>query len=539
MLHENVDFPAALRMLAERAHIRLEWEAGEAGPGAKEALYRLHTEVADLFHRGLLKSPLAAAARAYLETRALTADIVADFGIGYAPERWDMLVQWTREKGYAPEQVAAAGLIIESDRPDAGRRYYDRFRNRLMFPIRDERGRVIAFSGRALDAADQGAKYVNSPETPLFRKSAVLYALDKARHHIVETREAILCEGQIDVIRCHHCGFPTAVAAQGTAFTDDHARILKRYADGVLLVFDPDRAGQDAALRATAVFMQAGMAARVAVLPPGEDPDAFLLKRGAEAFRKILAEAAEAIEFQSQVLAGRENLRSEIGLQRAETAVLQTISQAPTAAQREHLLNLAAQRLNIPPPDLQRDFARLAAPRHRAALAAPAAPEPDASAVPPEEFELAVHLAALPELADLLARYLPLDMIGNDICRNLLAALLESRRANADVMALLAERDDAQRRLTALAAKVFSSPSKAGTGEVSLQEAAQELIAFIWRRELKRQRTALERQLLSTPPAAGTGLRKDIADLTRDINALQRWETAGPIIDMHRHMVSG
>ncbi|HEY8240720.1 MAG TPA: DNA primase, partial [Kiritimatiellia bacterium] len=236
--YENVDFPTAARMLAERAGIQVEFDAADDGEiKAKDILYRIHEELAQFYHRVLIESAPGEPARKYLAERDIGPDVIEQFLIGFAPNRYNTLATWAEKKGYQPAQLELAGVLTrreESDEP------YDRFRNRVMVPIRDDQGRVIAFSGRIMEADAKAAKYVNSPETPLFRKGRVLYALDKAKRPILESRTAILCEGQIDVIRCHAGGITTAVAAQGTALTEDHARLLKRYADAVVLVMDAD-----------------------------------------------------------------------------------------------------------------------------------------------------------------------------------------------------------------------------------------------------------------------------------------------------------
>ena len=225
-----------------------------------------------------------------------------------------------------------------------------------MFPIPDEQGRVIGFSGRAIDTNDKSAKYVNSPETPLFHKGRILYALDKARRNIAESGEAIICEGQIDVIRCHQAGFKNAVASQGTAFTEDHTRILKRYTDSVILVFDPDTAGQDAAMRNSATFMASDSLLKVATLPKGDDPDSFIRKNGGAAFGDALKKAQSAVAFQIAVLSSRQDANSEVGTMRIAKAALQTIAHSPSAVQQAKLIDEAAQKLNIPAAALREDF---------------------------------------------------------------------------------------------------------------------------------------------------------------------------------------
>jgi len=360
MQHEGLDFAGAARMLAQRAGLRLELEEGEDGGAAseKDQLYKIHQELARFYRRCLLEMRSAEPARVYLAQRDLAGPVGEEFLIGYAPNRWDSALRWGEKHRYAVEMLEKAGLVLPRSRPEGSSGHYDRFRHRVMFPIRDEQNRVIAFSGRALETADTTAKYLNSPETPIFRKSRVLYAMEKARRHIVESREAILCEGQIDVIRCHQAGFTTAVASQGTAFTEEHAHVLRRYADGAVLVFDPDRAGQDAAVKTAALFLAAGLAVRVASLPEGDDADSFIRKCGADAFRAALDRAQSAIGFQVRVLSGREDQTTEVGAMRIARAALRTIRASPNAVQRARLIEEAAGLLNLPPTALQEEYRR-------------------------------------------------------------------------------------------------------------------------------------------------------------------------------------
>ncbi|MEI8351167.1 MAG: DNA primase, partial [bacterium] len=356
MLHEHADFPTAIKILAEKAGVQLEFEKGTQPAGEKELLLTIHEEIASAYHRYLLQETDAQPARDYLKKRGLTREIAEDFMIGYAPDRWDFTLEWARKKDYPLAKLDLAGLVVRRTEEGGSHPYYDRFRDRVMFPIRNEQGRIVGFSGRILLPDPKAAKYVNSPETPLFRKSHILYALDRARRDIVETREAIICEGQIDVIRCHQAGFKTAVAAQGTAFTEDHARMLKRYADGVVLVFDSDDAGRNAAIKASVIFLKAGLAVRVASLPQGEDPDSLIFKQGPEAFAETLTRAGPAIDFQLNLLIGRENIRTEMGMMAVCRDILATISQSPNAVQRDVLVQTVARRLGVAASALQAEL---------------------------------------------------------------------------------------------------------------------------------------------------------------------------------------
>ena len=310
--YENVDFVEAVKRLADRAKIPLEHEQG--GPGQetrhlKDTLLKIHEQIAERWHNCLLNEAAGQVARDYLAKRGVSAEAIKLFRIGAAPESWDDTVNWARSKGHELDIVEKAGLIIGKgegggERGEEGtsniqhptsnierRRYYDRFRGRLMFPICNEQGMVIGFSGRILSGDEKTAKYVNSPETPIFTKSKVFFGLDKSKRAILDAGFAIICEGQLDLIACFMGGVQNIVAPQGTAFTDQHARILKRYGDEVVLCFDSDEAGQNAIVRSLDHLLASGLAVRVAVVPRPHDPDSFIKANGAEAFRQLIGRA--------------------------------------------------------------------------------------------------------------------------------------------------------------------------------------------------------------------------------------------------------
>lgn len=295
--YEGVGFMEAVQRLAERARIPLELSQE---PGAeqrrfvKDALLSLHEQITKRWQQCLLHDAAGEAARAYLQQRGVTADAIQRFRLGFAPDAWDDTLHWAKSKGFEISLVEQAGLIVKREGADG---YYDRFRGRLMFPIADEQGRIIAFSGRLLDPEAKAAKYVNSPETPIFTKGRVFYGLDKSKRAILDAKQAILCEGQIDLIACHTAGVTNVVAPQGTAFTSDHARILRRYTEEVVLCFDGDSAGQNAAVKALDPMLAVGLAARVAVVPSPHDPDSFIKAFGAAAFRELIAKAEGFFDF--------------------------------------------------------------------------------------------------------------------------------------------------------------------------------------------------------------------------------------------------
>ena len=516
MKYENVDFLAAAQMLAQRAGIRLELEAargGREGGVDKDALFRVHEDVAQLYHRCLLDEKHGAAARTYLAGRELSLETAKEFLIGYAPDRWDTLLLWAEKKKIPIPLLAAAGLVLAKD----GGGHYDRFRHRLMFSIRDELGRVVAFSGRVMDPQDKTAKYVNSPETALFKKGRILFALDRARRAIADERRAILCEGQIDCIRCQLAGFTNVVASQGTALTEDHARLLKRYADEVLIVLDADTAGQNAALRAAEVLLGAGLSIRIAALPAGEDPDSLIRKQGKTAFQRVLTGAVSALEFQAGVLRARGELGSEAGQARGARAVLDLIARAPTAVQRDLLLRQAAELLRISEDALRQDLRRLNRGPTRETETAPSKP----IAHPVDEIRLLELLAHHPEVTELVRHHLSPQHFSDPDCRTLFAKLLPKP---ADLNAELTdEREECQR----LAAQILAAPDRLEGKTYTPEFDAHGLILKICRAFLERERGAKQKELGDAQGLATAQLGREILQLTMDIKTLQQgWEKA-------------
>ncbi len=390
--YEGLGFMDALRKLARMAGIEVAEREDDPQAGVRSRVYALLAELAAFYNRCLMRAKEAEPARAYLESRRLTDEMVSAFCIGYAPWGADPILKWAKKHGFTLEELYAAGAL----RPprSAGDRPYHAFQGRLMFTICDRQGRPVAFSGRLLEADKKVAKYVNSPETIVFKKSRILFGLDKAARHIVKARgrEVIVCEGQIDLIRCHFSGFANTVASQGTAFTAEHVAILKKLADSVVLVFDADGAGQKAAIRTGGEFLSVGMPVRVATLPPGEDPDSMLRDNGPESFRRMLDDAESVTRFQVRTLRAREEHPETIdAVTRIGRQALATIAPCPDAIVRSRLLQDAAEDLGVPQTALEEELARIGksgkssrpAPAPNATSSAPDAPFADE---PPPDF---------------------------------------------------------------------------------------------------------------------------------------------------------
>jgi DNA primase len=358
MNYENLDFVASVRRLAERAGIKLEYEnrADEPGRDLKESLLKLHELAVNFFHHNLMKQPAASVAREYLKKRKITSQIAHKWRLGYSPDKWDGLIQHAAGRKFSPEILETAGLAL---RREGGDGFYDRFRGRLMFPICDEQGRTVGFSGRILTDEKDQPKYVNSPETPIFQKGRILFALDKAKRAIIEATFAVVCEGQVDTISCHEAGIENVVAPQGTALTEQQARILKRYAEEVVLMFDADAAGQDAIVRSAEPLWDAGVLIRVAVLPPGHDPDSFVKASGAEQLRELIGGAPSFFAYLLDRLCRQHDPRSERGKLRISRQMNEWLARITNLVSYETCVKATAARLDISEDALRREVAKL------------------------------------------------------------------------------------------------------------------------------------------------------------------------------------
>jgi len=361
-LYENVNFPEAVKRLAARVGIRVEEEPMSAEEDAQQKLRRrllaLHAATAEWFHTNLLRTKAAQSARDYLKGRGLTIEVAKSWKLGYAPDSWDALTTWARSEGFRDDELIASGLVtVKEDEGDPDYRdtrhtphFYDRFRDRLMFPICDHRtGEVIAFSGRVLNPEAFGGKYVNSPETPLFVKGDVLFGLHKSMRPIIDKKAAIVCEGQIDLITAFESGVQNVTAPQGTAFTGSQARILKRYADEVILCFDADAAGLKAAERSLPALLEAGLSIRVAEMPVGHDPDSLIRTEGPEAFVKQISQAQDFFDFQIERAVATPDFTTPKGKAAFARKMAESVALVGDPMLREAVIHNVSARLEMAP----------------------------------------------------------------------------------------------------------------------------------------------------------------------------------------------
>lgn len=351
MKFQNLPFEDALRKLAARANIEID-EGIEFDPEADKRkrkmarLRELHNKATRFLHEQLLQNPAAQHARDYLKSRGYGSEMAKEWKVGWMPDRTELFIEWAKKEKFTPKELIHAGLAKLNDEDNRNSGIWVRFRDRLMFPIQNNVDDVIAFSGRQLRENPNSGKYINSPESPIFKKSNVFFGLNKARPHIGGSY-GLLCEGQIDVIACHEAEVKNAFATLGTACTPEHAKALKRSTDKIVICYDSDPAGHKAACRAFEHLAEVGMEVRVATMPDGEDPDSLIKSSGPEAFRDLLEEAPEFFDYLLKHLAKSSDLHDPAIKARAVRDIAPLLSKLQDKAAQEASLNFVATRLGL------------------------------------------------------------------------------------------------------------------------------------------------------------------------------------------------
>ena len=516
---EGLTFVEAVKKLAEQCGVKIE-EKEDPTAGKRKRLLALMAELAQFYHRCLQKTKEAEPAREYLKSRDLGDEVQESFLIGYAPNGMSTMMKWAEKYKYTAEEMEAAGVIKPPRGP--GDQGYHRFGGRLMFSIRDKQGRVVAFSGRQLVASKNSGKYVNSPETLIFKKSNVLFGFDKAAGNIAKSahHEAIVCEGQIDTIRLHVSGFPIAVASQGTAFTEEHVKMLKKVADQVVLVFDDDAAGHKATIRTAGLFLAAEMPVRVVSLPEGDDPDSYLRKHPAEDFQKLLDDAESIMSFQVRAEKAKETNPDSIdAMARITKAVLNTIAQSKNAVIKAGMVGEAAKLLGVPSAALNEELGKVkvaepTASRLTSNVSIPQderlepegvtdeefideadfSGEDAASVIPPPPRELALCAFLMANEYDktldgMIGEFLPPRVFAHDFTR----AFVETWRAevvkNEDLLQDFAGKLEGHER--EWFDSVLLSGSKTEASGLSPTDILQDFVRTLWADELRRERGSL------------------------------------------------
>ncbi|MGQ9631457.1 MAG: DNA primase [bacterium] len=344
MKMEKVGFPEAVRILAARAGVEhlLKLPPLSERQSLRERVCDVNERVVEYYHNLLLNSEAGARAREYLARRGIGAEAIQRFKLGYAPDSWNAVISFGRRSGISEEDLLRAGLVVKGR---DGNSYYDRFRQRLIFPIWDGKNRVVALGGRALD--DSLPKYINSPETPAYNKSSILYGLNWARREIQERDAAILVEGYMDCVALHQVGITNAVASLGTSLSREHVGLLRRYARRVFIAYDSDSAGVAATLRGLDLFLEAGVQVKVVPLPEGMDPDSFIRKEGKGAFDELLRKSLPFFEFRLGRAVEGNDITTAEGKTKVVAEVIPTLVRMRSAIERQEGVKLLAERLGL------------------------------------------------------------------------------------------------------------------------------------------------------------------------------------------------
>jgi DNA primase len=399
---EGVEFVDALKLLADRAGVKIDTFKSEAGSSERNRILEINEAAAVFFHRFLTELPAASAAREYLKKRGLKDETVKQWQIGFITDQWELLTQYLLKKGFGINDLVASGLTIRREGADiaTGRGHYDRFRGRIMFPIWDVHGAVVGFTGRQLvENAEAGGKYVNTPQTICYDKSRVLYGLDKAKLEVKNKDLAVVVEGQMDVISCHQAGMTNVMAASGTALTGEQVRLIKRYTNNVAMAFDADAAGENAGKRGIEVALAAGLSVRVIQLPPGAGKDAAeTLQKNPSDWFAAVEKAQNVMEWYIERTLARTDLNNPRQKQEAAEVLLAQATRIPYAVERDDWLKRISTALRIDQTIARDELKRLSKqPINQAtpAVAATPAPAPQSLAVDQTTEGLATELWSL------------------------------------------------------------------------------------------------------------------------------------------------
>ena len=429
---ENLDFSSAVEQLAHKFGViipetprggfggsRREKLDGQVEYGTRERLCTLHERLAKFYRQYLLEhkdGPVAA----YFRTRGIPNDIADKFCIGASPDSWDAAIQFAHREGFVDSELRASGIVSSKD--DNQSHIYDRFRNRLMFPIWNESGRVVGFSARSVEADPQGWKYVNTPDSPIFHKGRLLYALNFARTAIPKAGAVVLCEGQLDAIAMHRAGVTHAVAPQGTAFTADQATILKRYTSTAVLATDNDNAGREAVFKDAAILLPLGFNVKVVRYPGAKDADETLSKYGADALAGAVRDAADFFEFALEHALSNVDPSTPAGRAAAANDMIYWMIQLENEVTREFYFDWLAKKLNVPLSSVEKvaerrlvDGARHSASTVRRQANAAPPPKPKNTSLENAVFELLVLMLDSEEYARKAAEDLPENALGDSV----------------------------------------------------------------------------------------------------------------------------
>ncbi len=512
---DRVSFVEAVQFLAKRTGIQIPENSGpsSAESDIADQIYRANDLAHKFFHHMLLNDSAGEQALAYLRNRHLSDDTIERFGLGYAPSAWDGLLKVANRRGLSAQVMERAGLALPRQ---GGNGYYDRFRDRATFPIANLSSRTIAFGARALQA-DQEPKYLNSPETAIYHKGAVLYGLAQTRDAVRRRDAVLVVEGYMDLLSLVQAGIEHVVATSGTALTEEHCRALSRYAHRVVLLFDGDAAGSTAAMRGLEILLGTGVDARVVSLPAEHDPDTFVQEKGPDALLSLAEEGQSALDFYMQQLGEKHDLKTMQGKAQAIETFKPLLAKPRDAVRRDLMLREVAQRLGVDENALRQEMGQLVQrqrPRPQTGRSAPTAeaklPDP-----PQREREFLGLLLNYPRYIAATAKAMAPDSLDDPRCQALVTVLFErfSGTDAIDLPQLLDQLQDEQ------LGRLVSQCTMLGFTEDQVEEQWRQSVSFFQKNSLRHRDLMLRQEL---EQAVQRGDEAEIARITGESNRLNQ-----------------
>jgi DNA primase len=502
MQMENLPFPEAARFLANRVGVRIPepTKTASAEDNLKERIYKLNLLAVRYYAHCLKNTPAGNKAREYLLKRGITPESIELFMLGYSPADWSDFYNYARQKGAQPELMIKAGLVS----PGKDKGYYDRFRNRVMFPIFNISGKAVGFGGRSLtDDQKSGPKYLNSPETPVFSKGQMLYALNLAREAIRREKKAVVMEGYTDVIAVYQAGIKNVVASLGTALTAEQGRLLRHQAETVVTAYDADSAGEAATWRGLAVLQSTGCLVQVAELPAGSDPDSYVRAKGKDAFSKLVENAVPLMEYRLQQLKKRFNLASDKGRIDYIEELLPFLLAAVNEVEQDFYLKKASEELGVDENALRSELKkrRKMGTRYQDAEKSKPALEAETIKIRPAEKILLSLMLQSKEIAELGRNLLQTEFIDDPRVRQVIAVLWDISASETIVSAEKLINRFADQQITRLITEAVTDPSLQDIPPQIAKRMAEDCIGqlyHVWseqrQRELQQKIKELEAQ---------------------------------------------
>lgn len=496
MKTENMDFPEAVSTLADRVGYQLVLEKADTKKYSRQnRLFEINNQAMLAFQRRLLDKEKGFKAREYLKSRGYNAEIAKTFRLGLASSKWDDMVEYLSRKGFSADEIVDAGLATKGEKG----KVYDRFRSRIIFPILDLKGRAVGFGGRIFDTGDTNApKYLNSPETPVYHKSSILYWLNGAKSEIVKQSQVLVVEGYTDVISLHQADLQNTVATCGTAFTSEHLRALSRFTGKVILVFDADTAGKAAAERGLDLLGEQKVDLFVLPLPAEYDPADFIVQKGRDEFLKLLDGAVPLVEFCLDRVVAKHDIKSSLGKAKAGEQALSIIARLPSQVAQEEYLRKLGDRLSVSHDSLNFEFNKIKRiPKRRNLTYESEHQMSNTMKLDPQskaEMEILKLIMHCPEYADSVFSELDSSYFDEDRYKSIFEKLRASYQINKpqlDVMGLLNNIDsDEERKLISKLMMDLVIPDEK---EAYFKDILSKLKEFDIQRQISTLRLKLER----------------------------------------------